>query len=370
MKRWQVWLGLLLGSACIVYIVLTIENPGDFIHALEKIRFFYLVPIIALYFLLMFLRSLRWQFIMNQSGRVSLRNAWNAILICYMGNNIFPLRAGELMRVFLIGKKEPSLTYSAALATVVVERLFDFFATLGCLAVVLLFAPLPEEQIMITLADKQYNLQKTINGLGLGTMFATILLFLFLIVLNARTAWTMTIVRRILAPPLRLLAAAGDSFPRFKPLLSDRPAAGAEKMTGLIQRFASGLLLLGRPRAIFATLGLSALIWLTNLLPVWLSAFAYHVKLDFLQTLLLLIVGAAAASIPGPPGFFGTFHAFNREALFYLMNVDRNTALSIAILIHACYYFPLVAAGLITAWREGYSLAELQHTAQTPPPAG
>ena len=78
----------------------------------------------------------------------------------------------------------------------------------------------------------------------------------------------------------------------------------------------------------------------------------------------MMVVGAAAASIPATPGFFGTFHAFNQQALVFLTNVDPAVALSFAIVLHATYYFPVVIVGALVAWREGYSLTQLKQEAE------
>lgn len=360
MKRWQFWAGLLIGLACIAYIALTIENPGQFLVALRQVKLWLLVPVIASYFLIMFFRSLRWQYIMNHCGKTGLQNVWNAILVCYMGNNIFPMRAGELMRVFLIGKKEPSISYSAALATVVVERLFDFLVMLMSLAAVLILVPFPKERVMITIGAKQYDLQGTVHGLGAGTLLMAAVMFAFLIILNARTEGVVSLLSRVLA----FLVGIARHSSWLAQRLGDRPEQWSQALVAAVHRFASGLHILGRPRAMLLTLALSGVIWAVNLAPVWLTGLAYSVHFNFMQCLLLLVVGAAAASIPGPPGFFGTFHAFNREAMVFLMKIPPDTALSIAIVIHACYYFPMVAGGLIVAWREGYSLGKLKAAAE------
>ena len=48
----------------------------------------------------------------------------------YMGNNIFPARAGEVLRAYVLKKRE-DVPVSASLATVIVERILDAVVMLG-----------------------------------------------------------------------------------------------------------------------------------------------------------------------------------------------------------------------------------------------
>jgi glycosyltransferase 2 family protein len=367
MKRWQFWLGLAIGVGCIAYVVSTIKDPREFLHAFQSVRLIYLVPIVASYLAIMAFRAVRWRYILNHCGRVSYGNTLAAILICYMGNNIFPLRAGELMRVFVLGKREQSVSYSTVLATVVVERLFDFLTVLLSLAAVLMVINLPAGGLQVTIGASTYDLADKIRGLGVGTLVMVLVLFGFLILLNARTAWVMGIVGRVLGFFLGAYERTGETG-LLKRMLKDRPRVGRDALMAALERFASGLPVMGRPRALLALLLMSILIWCVNLVPVWLSgmAFAEIGSISLIGCVFLLVVGAAAASIPGPPGFFGVFHAFNQLGLFFIMggHVSKEAALSFAIVVHGCYYFPAIIAGAVAAWAQGFSLSGLRQEAE------
>ena len=334
MKSWQFWLGVIISIICIGFVLGQIDDWSLFGQSFLNADYRMLVPIIAAYFLVLFIKAARWQYILNQSGRVRLRNTWVSMLICYMGNNIFPLRAGEIMRVFLIGKQEPGTTFSATLATVVVERLFDFIVVLVLLAVVLLRIPFPE---------KYRDLESLVHNFGAVTLIGAAALFIFLFLLYARQEPMIALIGR---------------------LMFFLPPGPREKILSILRRFTSGLVIMGRPRALLATFAISILAWIVNLVPVWLSGLAFNIHLDLIGCMFMMVVGAAAASIPATPGFFGTFHAFNQQALVFLMGVDPGIALSFAIVLHATYYFPTVAAGAFVAWREGYSLTKLRAEAE------
>lgn len=366
MKRWQFWVGIAIGAVCIAYVVSTIENPGNFVKAFREVKAIYLVPIIAGYGAIMFLRAVRWRYILNQCGQVRLTNSIVAILVCYMGNNIFPLRAGEFMRVLLIGKQEESITYSGALATVVVERLFDFLTILITLAAVLMLIPFPEEGLPVKFGGETHNLVNLIRGLGTGTLAGAVVLFVFLVLLNARTEFVMRISDWALSLFARVAGRFGSDDQSF---FREKPARLRELALAALERFASGLTIMSRPRALVAVMAQSILIWVVNLSPVWVSGLAFGIELDLTGCLFLLVVGGAAASIPGPPGFFGIFHAFTQMGVIFYMGllgveISDETALSYAIILHGCYYFPVVIAGAIAAWVQGYSLTKLREEAE------
>ena len=58
--------------------------------------------------------------------------------IGYMGNNIYPARAGEVLRAVVLKRRE-NVPISASLATIIVERIFD-----GVVMLAFVFLNLPE----------------------------------------------------------------------------------------------------------------------------------------------------------------------------------------------------------------------------------
>src|SRR5258708_11983446 len=52
------------------------------------------------------------------------------VVIGYMGNNILPVRSGEVLRAYVLKRKE-NVPVSASLATIVIERVFDGVVMLG-----------------------------------------------------------------------------------------------------------------------------------------------------------------------------------------------------------------------------------------------
>jgi dolichyl-phosphate beta-glucosyltransferase len=112
------------------------------------------------------LRAVRWTIWEKGLGTW---NAFRLILIGFMGNNLFPARAGELLRAVCSKQKtKPGRTGASALASIVVERSFDglLLSLLGVAAV-----------FMIPRADSfpfGLALAPLACGLAMATIFGTI----------------------------------------------------------------------------------------------------------------------------------------------------------------------------------------------------
>jgi len=103
-----------------------------------------LVTAIALYGVVTLLRAERWHSILGHNGIPRGRgDVYGLTVVGYMANNTLPARAGDLLRVVLVGGSR-----RAALGTVVAERVLDAFALAAIFLVVVLdrglgFGPLP-----------------------------------------------------------------------------------------------------------------------------------------------------------------------------------------------------------------------------------
>jgi len=72
------------------------------------------------------LRAIRWRLILRGTSgtRLPLGALWHATAIGFMANNLLPVRAGEVARAYA-AQQAASVRFTTALASIVVERLFD-----------------------------------------------------------------------------------------------------------------------------------------------------------------------------------------------------------------------------------------------------
>ena len=72
----------------------------------------------------MVFRALRWQCLLRPVGKTHFRSVFRATVIGFAAINVLPARAGEVIKPYLLARKE-GLSVTSTFATVVVERVLD-----------------------------------------------------------------------------------------------------------------------------------------------------------------------------------------------------------------------------------------------------
>jgi hypothetical protein len=122
MKRWQFWLGLLI-SAVFLYLVLRKIDFPQLWQVLKTANYWWLIPGVAVYFMALWVRSWRWHYLLRPLKAIPTRKMFPIVTMGYAFNNIFPARAGEVLRAVVL-KHEEEVPISASLATIIIERVF------------------------------------------------------------------------------------------------------------------------------------------------------------------------------------------------------------------------------------------------------
>ncbi|MDP7028525.1 MAG: lysylphosphatidylglycerol synthase transmembrane domain-containing protein, partial [Candidatus Marinimicrobia bacterium] len=103
----------------------------------------YLLAATVMLWISVWFRGIRWKWLFKEENSPTTSSLYKAELIGYFGNNVLPLRLGELLRSYLVGK-EWNLSKGFVVGTVVLERLLDTLS-LAVLSLLLLFVfPLEE----------------------------------------------------------------------------------------------------------------------------------------------------------------------------------------------------------------------------------
>ena len=243
-----------------------------------------------------------------------------ATLIGYMGNNVLPLRAGELVRGYLAARSG-GISLWTAIATLAVERVLDALSILLILAGVVFLVEVPAwlQAGALTLL--------TLDLLAMG-----VLIFL---------AREWGLLGRILA-----------SIPRY---------GGALTRWG--GRFSTGLGSL-RPGPHLAPLfAWTTLIWILNAGAVWAALHSGGLALPLSASLTVLAFAGIGVSLPSAPGYVGTLQFFMVQALA-LYPVTRADAISVSFLFHAAVYVPVTVLGWGLLAAQGVSLSEAAREAR------
>ena len=137
MKRWQFWLGISI-SIFFLYFALRGLQLDAIWETVKAANYWWLIPGILVYFVAVWVRAWRWHYLIRPLKKVPTKTMFPIVAIGYMGNNIYPARAGEILRAVVLKMKE-GVPISASLATVIIERVFDGVVMLG-----FVFLNLPE----------------------------------------------------------------------------------------------------------------------------------------------------------------------------------------------------------------------------------
>ena len=88
-------------------------------------------------------RGIRWRILLqNLSKNHSILECIQLTFVGYAINNVFPARAGEISRAYLVGKGN-GISKTSSLATIFVERIFDGLTIVVILAILLFINPFP-----------------------------------------------------------------------------------------------------------------------------------------------------------------------------------------------------------------------------------
>jgi glycosyltransferase 2 family protein len=102
------------------------------------------IPVVAgavgIMSLALFLRSFRWRVLLSAQKEVSIPLAFWATSAGYLGNNVLPARAGEVVRTLMISRRS-NMSRAFVLTTALSERVVDAIALVTISAVVLLTLP-------------------------------------------------------------------------------------------------------------------------------------------------------------------------------------------------------------------------------------
>ncbi len=321
MKRWQFWVGLAL-SAGFLYLALRGLGINDIWEPLKSARYWWLLPGVGVYFIGVWVRSWRWHYLLRPVKLVSTPSIFPIVAIGYMGNNIYPARAGEFLRAFVLKRKE-DISISASLATIVVERVFDGVVMLG-----FVFLNLPELATLTGTSGFIGNIQ-TLAIWGAVAFLGVLVVFLAAAMFPAPAEKVIVKLIKILLPE------------RFQVKAND-----------IVLRFLNGLESLRSPREAIMVLLTSIVIWLLETGKYWFVMQAFDFQVSFFALMLMNGIVNLATTIPSAPGYVGTFDAPG-IAVLTAYGVDQGVAAGYTLVLHAALWLPITLLGAYYMLREG-----------------
>ena len=306
--------GIAISAALLIWLFWNVDLRAVAAR-LADTRWSWLSVSMALNLVSLWARAVRWRYLFPQRAKPT--HLFNAVMIGYMGNNLLPLRAGEVLRVYVVARRgQPFWT---TVTTLVVERALDGLAVGIVLAFVFFQIPTPRE---VAWASEVF----------VGLVLA------MLIVLVTIAAAPL---------PCRILIHS---------LIYRWP--GIERRLLLVfDTMSDGLQGMRRPGQLLPTAAWSLAIWGAIVLSVWTGFLAASLDLPMTAALCVIAFIGLGVSLPSSPGFIGVIQAATVLALSFF-GVGKADALSFSLLLHASQFLPVTVWGLLLLVVEHVSLAE------------
>jgi uncharacterized protein (TIRG00374 family) len=312
-RSWQFWLGLLV-SAVFLYLALVGLRLDEVWQNIRTARYAWLIPGVAVYFLAVWGRTWRWHYLLASIQKLKLSSLFPVVVIGYMGNNIYPARAGEVLRAYVLKRRE-GVSISSSLATILVERVFDGVVMLFFIFVSLPFAPMPP-----------YLRQLVVWS---SVLFFGVLGGFFLVA--SKPDWAKSLYYRTI-----------ESF---------IPARFRAKVDGILDRFMEGLGGLRRPQDVLMIFFTSVFIWLTETTKYWFVMHGFEFHVPFYVLMLMTAVVNLATTLPSSPGYIGTFDAPGIRILVQF-GVPGPIAAGYTLVLHAALWLPITLLGIFYMLKE------------------
>ncbi len=320
LRQKRFWVGIIVSLALLVYVFYQ-TNPQAIGAELSRADYFYLIPALILYFIGVYIRSIRWHFLLRSIKPIPVSSLFPVVVIGYMANDILPFRLGEVVRAFVLGQQE-RMSKASVLVTIVVERILDGLTMIAFLAAASLFLPLNDYL-------------KTVLALG-AAIFVGITLIL------------------VLAANLR------DRLDRLILFILGRlPSHLGDRAGRLIDSFLHGLSILRNPADAVMAFLCSVAAWLFEASMYWMVAIGFGISKPFAMYVLATALGNLASIAPSTPGYVGVFDGPIKYVLTQLYGVEPNLAVGYTLLLHAALLIPVTLLGFFYLWRAGLSLSQI-----------
>ena len=327
LKSPRFWIGMAISVVCLYFAFQGIQFDKLF-EALTHMDYGWLLVTVGLWCVSYAGRVFRWQTLFSPL-QVRLGNTFNALNIGYFLSNLLPARIGDFVRAYLIGDME-SVSKARALSTVVVERIFDGLTVVLFFALSALFVP---------------NIPDEARQAAVGVAVTGVVGIAFLLILSFQKERGLALLHR-LAAPFPFLQRAG--------------------LWHALESLIDGFAILRSPRPIIGVGLWSIYAWTVGGIMFWSVMFATGLRdsagmpLPVTAAFLVMTVTSLVVVIPSSPGYVGIFHYVAVLTLTTIYGIDKSSALSYAVVMHAVSYLLLTALGVFSIWREGLTYQRLQ----------
>jgi uncharacterized protein (TIRG00374 family) len=311
-RRWLKFLLALAVSVFFSFLFIRSVDLDEVADALAAADYVYVVPALLLFGASVAFRALRWACFLQSQRDLTWLQLLPSLLVGYAGNNLLPLRAGELLRAEHLSRRE-GVARMHTFGTLMMERLFDGLVLATFVLWGLLLADVSTAYLSVGIA---------LAGLAIGGF-----------VVCAVLARKPGVANWVAALPL--------------PLVSDRAREIAADLGG---SFLNGFSVLTDGRRFLLASLTSVAAWGLELAMYWLISLSFDLHASFITIAFAGAAANVALSLPTAQGGIGPFHHFATQALVR-SSIAAEAAAAYAVALHLFLIVPVSLVGLIVLWR-------------------
>jgi hypothetical protein len=260
------------------------------------------------------LHGWRWKLLLQPVMRVPYLQSVEAIYVGLFANEVFPFRAGELIRCFLLAKSA-RLPLSVSFASALIERIFDGVWLMICFFFAIHMGRMPGLLLK--------------GGYVLG----------ILIVVAA-----LVLGYAMYAKQQSLGLGFGLAWPRwFNTLIED-------------------LHLIGHSRYLYFSFLVSGCYLLAQILPIYAIVQANRLTVPWTASFIMMVLLRLSSIVPQAPGNLGSFQIVTAQTLI-VFGLAIGHAKRFSLILWAVVTIPLIVIGFIAVAMEGINLTHLHREA-------
>jgi len=276
-----------------------------------------------------FVRAIRWRHLLRPlNPDIRRRRIVAASWLGFAGILLLPLRAGEIVRPWLIRDKK-QITFSAAFGTMGAERVIDGLLVTAALAGALIFVP-RLDPLPKTFGDLKIPVA-AIPAAGYAALFLFVTLFVCMAVFYFARDFSKRVIH----------ATVGRISQKL-----------GEKVATVVGGLAEGLHFLANVRYGLPFIVETLVYWMLNAVGIWVLGLACGLPMTIGHAGAVMGVVAVGILVPAGPGLFGAFQASGYGALamyFAPTTVTWEGSVFVFLLYVVQFIWHLVAAGIAVA---------------------
>jgi uncharacterized protein (TIRG00374 family) len=312
-KKFVVVFGSLL-SLILLVIVFSMLDWQAFFTALKTVQLSKVFLAGGIISFVIALRSLRWTLVARMP-LAKFKHFWQAANIGYLGNMIYPARAGEVLKVVAIHHFAP-LPLGRAISSAVIDRMLDMIVV-GCFTLMVLWI----------------HSQKIDPTVGKGVIgifiFATLILTLLIVFVD------------------RLFALVQQRTLQKK---------WQQRLQEFILHGLEGIQLFRRAHNIVIVLLLTIMIFMLDYFWMWQMMAAFGWDLPFEAGLTVGVFLLISISLPSAPGYVGIYQVACVLALA-LYGIDQSLAVAYSIVLQLITFSIMGVQGMLVTMYCGFNLS-------------